>query len=181
MITSLVIVSRQPNGSAPSFRLPTTLEVTKSPAVHPLSIQPLTKCSSRNSFILKTIHFDGGAYPSTFERSHLQTFRRVPELSPFLLNSCALFCAFLHLPKSQLICFQAIPHSLQKNTGGGWRGDAGLKVATMGKLGAAMCAIGGRFPACDLSGWISSGQYIDFHKSPCRCLAFLDISESEII
>src|ERR1700682_576246 len=113
MITSLVIVSRQLNGSAPSFRLPTTLGVTKSPVGHPLSIQPLTKCSSRNSFILKTIHFDGGAYTSTFGRSHLQTFRRVPELSLFLLNSCALFCAFLHLLKSQLICFQAIPHSLQ--------------------------------------------------------------------
>src|SRR6266478_393040 len=28
--------------------------------VHPLSLQPLTKCSSRNSFVFKTIHFDGG-------------------------------------------------------------------------------------------------------------------------
>src|SRR5882762_10295548 len=40
--------------------------VTKSPVVHPLSVQPLTKCSSRNSFVLKTIHFHGGGvhYPS---------------------------------------------------------------------------------------------------------------------
>src|SRR6266404_1613195 len=28
--------------------------------VHPLSVQLFTKCSSRNSFIFKTIHFDGG-------------------------------------------------------------------------------------------------------------------------
>src|SRR6266404_844038 len=34
--------------------------VTKSPVVHPLSIQPLTKCSLHNSFVLKTIHFHGG-------------------------------------------------------------------------------------------------------------------------
>src|SRR5713101_4625738 len=40
--------------------------------VHPLSIQPLTKCSSRNSFVLKTIHFDGGVYPPP-RRSDVQT------------------------------------------------------------------------------------------------------------
>ena len=38
--------------------------VTKSPVVHPLSVQPLTKCSLHNSFVLKTIHFHGGVYPS---------------------------------------------------------------------------------------------------------------------
>src|SRR6266852_4806260 len=36
--------------------------------VHPLSLQPLTKCSSRNSFVFKTIHFDGGCvHPSNEE------------------------------------------------------------------------------------------------------------------
>ncbi len=35
--------------------------------------------------------------------------------------SCALFCAFLHSPKTQLLFYQAFPHSLPKNTrGGGW-------------------------------------------------------------
>src|SRR5713101_615921 len=34
---------------------------------HPLSLQPLTKCSSRNSFVFKTIHFDGGVYTPSNE------------------------------------------------------------------------------------------------------------------
>jgi hypothetical protein len=33
------------------------------PVAHPLSLQPLTKCSSRNSFALTTIHFHGGCTP----------------------------------------------------------------------------------------------------------------------
>src|ERR1700674_209919 len=33
------------------------------PVVHPISLQPFTKCSSRNSFALKTIHFHGGCTP----------------------------------------------------------------------------------------------------------------------
>src|SRR5947207_11099036 len=42
--------------------------VAKSPVVHPLSVQLLTKCSSRNSFVLKTIHLSWvgctpGVYP----------------------------------------------------------------------------------------------------------------------
>ena len=98
-------------------------QVTKSPVVHPLYAQQLTKCSSRNSFILKTIHFDGGyGVPSdlrTFRRSNVQKLQRFLNLSPLFSYSCALFCTFLHSPKTQLFYFQAIPHSLQKN--GGWR------------------------------------------------------------
>jgi hypothetical protein len=33
------------------------------PAVHPISLQSLTKCSSRNFFVLTTIHFHGGCTP----------------------------------------------------------------------------------------------------------------------
>jgi hypothetical protein len=33
------------------------------PAIHPFSLQPFAKCSSRNSFILTTIHFHGGCIP----------------------------------------------------------------------------------------------------------------------
>jgi len=58
--------------------------------------------------------------------SNIQTFRlatsqRVSDLSPFLSHPCALFCAFLHSAKTQLIYFQALPHSLPKTTrvGGG--------------------------------------------------------------
>jgi hypothetical protein len=38
--------------------------------------------------------------------------------SSFLSHCCALFCSFLHLRKTQLFYFQAIPHSLPKITGG---------------------------------------------------------------
>jgi hypothetical protein len=37
------------------------------PAIHPFSLQPLTKWSSRNSFVLTTIYFHGGVYPSQAE------------------------------------------------------------------------------------------------------------------
>jgi hypothetical protein len=33
------------------------------PALHPISLQSLTKCSSRNFFVLTTIHFHGGCTP----------------------------------------------------------------------------------------------------------------------
>jgi uncharacterized protein YceH (UPF0502 family) len=39
--------------------------------------------------------------------------------SSFFSFSCALFCAFLHSLKTQLFCFQAIPHSLPKTRGVG--------------------------------------------------------------
>jgi len=39
-------------------------------------------------------------------------------LSPLFSYSCALFCTFLHASKTQLFSFQAIPHSLPKNTRG---------------------------------------------------------------
>src|SRR5712692_3313044 len=39
-----------------------------------------------------------------------------PALSLLYSHSSALFCTFLPLPKTQLSCFQSIPHSLQKKT-----------------------------------------------------------------
>jgi uncharacterized protein YceH (UPF0502 family) len=39
--------------------------------------------------------------------------------SSFFLFPCALFCTFLHSPKTQPFCFQAIPHSLAKTRGVG--------------------------------------------------------------
>src|ERR1700719_1606307 len=44
MLTFFVVVSRQPHHSAPSSRLFASSQVTKSPVVHPLSIQQVTKC-----------------------------------------------------------------------------------------------------------------------------------------
>jgi hypothetical protein len=52
-----------PDHSAPGSRLFASSQVTKSPVVHPVSIQPLTNCSSRNSFVLNTTHFHGGYVP----------------------------------------------------------------------------------------------------------------------
>ena len=49
----------------------------------------------------------------------LATLHSPQYLSSFFSHSCALFCAFLHLSKTQLLCFQSFPHSLRKNTGGG--------------------------------------------------------------
>ena len=64
-----VVISRLHLCRAPlsrSFRLPSHLLLFT--VVHPLSIQPLTKCSFRNSFVLKTIHFDGGCVPLNEEK-----------------------------------------------------------------------------------------------------------------
>src|SRR5713101_3443454 len=60
----------------------------------------------------------GGAVPLIQEliilHSSLATI-----LKSFLFT---LFCTLLHSPKTQLFCFQAIPHSLRKTPGGGGRG-----------------------------------------------------------
>src|SRR5712664_2096885 len=55
-----------------------------------------------------------GATPHNSETRHSPFYS-----SPFLSHSCALFLAFLHSPKSQLVCFQSIPHSMPKTPGGG--------------------------------------------------------------
>src|SRR6266851_5850685 len=65
----------------------------------------------------------GGGGPFLSSRSSSFSTHHSPLYSsPFFSNSCALFCAFLHSPKTQLFCFQAIPHSLRKTPGGGGRG-----------------------------------------------------------
>jgi len=133
MLTSLVIVSRQPDRSAPRSRHSSFSPGTKPPVVHPLSIQQVTKCSSRNPFALKAIHFDGGVYPllatplttaipsSVYPIPYLSRAQpRDPLSFRILTHSFALFCIFLHARKTQLFSFQAIPHSLAKTPGGGY-------------------------------------------------------------
>jgi hypothetical protein len=54
------------NGGIPPSRYLHRLALLQSPlfpVVHPVSLQPLTKCSSRNSFALTTTHFHGGCIP----------------------------------------------------------------------------------------------------------------------
>ena len=101
MLTCHVVVSRQSDRSAPCSPLPATSHVTKFPVVHPLSIQQVTKCFSCNSFVLKTIHFDGGgciprvALPPT---TVIPTTAYPPFSIPYPLcihilpHSFALFC-----------------------------------------------------------------------------------------
>ena len=60
MLIYSLTVSRQHNRSASCFRLPASSQVTKSPVVHPLSIQQFTQCFFSNSFVLKTIHLSWG-------------------------------------------------------------------------------------------------------------------------
>src|SRR6266576_5917808 len=76
--------------------------VTKSPVVHPLSVQLLTKCSSRNSFVLKTIHLSWvGCTPACTPLLKVCTVQvckgfGVPPIYPLsfhiLAHSVALFC-----------------------------------------------------------------------------------------
>src|SRR6266404_849284 len=71
-------------------------QVTKSPVVHSLFLQQSTKCSSSNSFVLITIHFDGGVphppvrtgrIPDRLDREHSgQCAPRANEM-PALLGS----------------------------------------------------------------------------------------------
>src|SRR5712692_1137591 len=63
--------------------------------------------------------------PLSLQHSKLQTFqpsnvfRPIPLSFQTLEHSFALFCTFLHSPKTQLFSFQSFPHSLQKTPGGG--------------------------------------------------------------
>ncbi len=53
---------------------------------------------------------------SICQPSNLPRFQRLLDPSPFLSNSCALFCTFLHSPKAQLFHFQSLPHSSPQKT-----------------------------------------------------------------
>src|SRR5882762_9875747 len=82
MLIFYLIISRKcaPSALPSAFRPPFPLcclfflpptqspEVTKSPVVHPLSIQQLTRCSSPNSFVLITTHFDGSVHSPDLRR-----------------------------------------------------------------------------------------------------------------
>src|SRR6266849_9205688 len=122
---------RRPPLSRPSSHLPSHLSLFT--VVHLLSVQLLTKCSSHNSFVLKTIHFDGGCTPLigvlTFKPATASTcFRAVPFVLIFLRT-------LLHVPKAQLFCFQAIPNSLRKNTRVGGVPPASSRTADHDWLG----------------------------------------------
>jgi len=117
-----VIISRQHNRSASCFRLPASSRVTKSPVVHPLSIQQFTKCFFSNSFVLKAIHLSWGVvYPVVYPPLALPTTlipsTAYPHISyPFFFIPWRTLSLFLHSCKTQLLSFLAFPHSSQKTT-----------------------------------------------------------------
>src|SRR5260370_26528027 len=84
--------------------------------VHPLSVQQLTKCSSRNSFSFKTIHFDGGGVLNVY------LFKRFDLLPNYLLSyqtlahSLALFCTHA---KIKSFVFNRFPTLSQNPPAGG--------------------------------------------------------------
>ena len=111
------MVSCQLNDSAPCSRLSASSQVTKFPVVHPLSIQQVTKCFFCNSFVLKTIHFDGGVYTPCGAAPQRPSSPRLPisyPLSPLYSHFSVLFCTFLHSSKNQLFFFRRFRTLLQK-------------------------------------------------------------------
>ena len=87
--------------------------------------------------------FPLNALPLSPQRSNFQTRQRVsayPLSFQSLAHSFALFCIFLHSPKTQLFSFQSLPHSLQKTTRGGGRGE--LPNCRKISLGGGSLALG---------------------------------------
>src|ERR1700674_2891210 len=66
--------------------------------------------------------------PLSLQHSNLQTFRpsTVFRPIPFLFT---LLRTLLHSPKTQLLCFHAIPHSLPKTPGGGGTASRALRAS----------------------------------------------------
>jgi hypothetical protein len=71
------------------------------PAIHPIPLQQLTKCSSHNSFVLTTIHFHGGGYTPlapSLSRAHLSPARSSLCVSvPLWLTSSRRFRPHCHV------------------------------------------------------------------------------------
>ena len=57
--------------------------------------------------------------PSSSAHSPIFSLSPYPLSFQILAHSFAFFCTFLHWPKTQLFCFQSIPHSLPKTPGVG--------------------------------------------------------------
>src|ERR1700687_1818390 len=65
-------------------------------------------CFSFSRFHALSIATEGVGVPTLQNLDYLPLF-------PFISNSCALFCTFLHPSEAQPFCFQTIPHSASKN------------------------------------------------------------------
>src|SRR5260370_42506712 len=108
----------QKNGKGPVFRGSSVSTLQRTLC---LLFSLFTHSVFHNSFRFTGIHAlsrNCRVYPNS---SHSGTAHSslATILKFFFSHSCALFCAFLHVRKTQLIYFQSLPHSLRKTTGGG--------------------------------------------------------------
>ena len=115
-----------------SFRLPSHLLLFT--VVHPLSIQPLTKCSFRNSFVLKTIHLSWvGCTPACTPSSKFVQFKSARVSAclrsiPFLFTFLRTLLRFFALRKKRnSFLFKRVRTLCQKTRGGGGTSSFGRK------------------------------------------------------
>src|ERR1700682_1185092 len=132
MLAWVVIDRTYPRQFLPKSSSPRTLClcVEFSDSFHPTSVVPTTYALPRataapqplgNQSVTHSFYLDGGWIPAVALPSRQRSSRMpIPcSLSPLFSIPCALFCTFLHSPKTQLFYFQAIPHSLPKTPGVG--------------------------------------------------------------
>src|SRR5216684_4167362 len=93
--------------------LPIPIQQLTSPLRICLYFQSLPRCPFCNSFLLMVFHLMGGWVPPLLRIS--VAYPSFPTPIPFLFISLR---TLLHSPKSQLFCFQTIPHSFAKTPGG---------------------------------------------------------------
>ncbi len=108
--------------ASPDF--PTSLPLRVIPLTHRLflfmRLRTLSFSISLNPFVCHSYENNRGvAQLFPFWIKTLATHLSPMYLSSFFSNYSALFCTFLHLPKTQPFYFQAIPNSLRKTPGGG--------------------------------------------------------------
>ena len=140
MLAWVVIDRTYPRQFLPKSSSPRTLClcVEFSDSFHPTSVVPTTYALPRataapqplcNQSVTHSFYLDGGWIPAVALPSRQRSSRMpIPcSLSPLFSIPCALFCTFLHSPKSQPFYFQAIPHSASKDTGVGGVGTSAIR------------------------------------------------------
>src|SRR6266478_6629128 len=128
MVAWVVIDRQQPRQAGPFASLLST-PVIPLPHLSPLLPTPYghsyttaTHQPLCNQFVTHSFHRDGGCTTPLLGASTAYALLPIHYLLSFQIraHSFAFLCTFLRLPKTQLISFQAIPHSLQKTPGWRW-------------------------------------------------------------
>src|SRR5258706_15432572 len=102
----------------PVSRLSDSSQVTKSPVAHSLSIHQVTKYFFRNSFLLKTIHFNGG-YPLLASLSRPRPLLPcMPSPIRFLFKLLRTLLRFFALTKMPTLLFSSDSALCAKKTRG---------------------------------------------------------------